>query len=339
MNIQKRKNDHLRIVSDDACDLSTVYSQFDKLKLNYKSLPEVDLGKVDTSCEFLGRTLSFPLYVSPMTGGSIDAKSVNEILAVAANQMGVGMGLGSMRAMLEDESLVDTFDVKSLVPDVPLIGNIGLVQMNYGVSVYDLNRLIDRLKLDALSVHLNPLQEALQLEGDTNFEGLASMLMKLVDGVNVPIIVKDVGTGISSDVMTMLVDIGVQFVDVSGKGGTSWAYIEGERSNSELAAPFVKEGFNTTDLLEHHVVEYPEVSLIAGGGIRSGVDLFKSIALGAVVGNVGRPFALAAQNSLEDVIRVLELFRKQYAISMFVTGVDNYERTVGNKTLLIKENV
>ena len=273
-----------------------------------------------------------------MTGGVSEAKAMNEILAVAANEVGVGVGLGSMRAMLENEDLIDTFDIKELAQNVPVIGNIGLVQMNYGVEVDDLKRLVHRLGLDALSVHLNPLQEALQPEGDTDFSGLRKKLQVLVSELGVPVIVKDVGVGVSGDVISELVDIGVQYVDVSGAGGTSWAYIEGERSDFDLAAPFVHEGFKTPDLLEQQVLEFPECNLIAGGGIRSGVDMFKSIALGAVVANAGRPFALEAAKNLAATVSLLEKWKKQFEICMFVTGVSKYDDVVGNRSLLVKNN-
>jgi isopentenyl-diphosphate delta-isomerase len=339
MNINKRKKEHLEIVSQDASDLSIGGNAFSSLKLNYMSLPEVDLSKVSSETEFLGKTLSFPFYISPMTGGADEAKSVNEILAVAANQTGVGMGLGSMRAYLEDESLFDTFNVRDLAAQVPLIGNIGLVQMNYGVSIDDIKRLIDLFGLDAMSVHLNPLQEALQPEGDVSFVGLLDKLQSLIKALDVPVIVKDVGMGISSDVMSDLVEVGAEYVDVSGHGGTSWSYIEGQRGSMSLADPFVEEGFNTVDLLFDNVLEFPEVSFISGGGLRSGVDVFKSVALGAVVGNSARPFALAAMKSLEDVVNLIEEWKKQFQISMFVTGVSEIDSVVGNRSLLQKKNV
>ncbi len=309
-DIGDRKDDHLRIIADDSADSSS--SGFDEIQINYRSLPEISLDDVDCSCEFLGYKLSMPFYISPMTGGTDSGGVMNKRFAAAAQEARVGMGLGSLRILLENRDLVETFNVKSLMPDVPLIGNLGLVQLNNGVTVDDIKWLVESLELSAMSFHLNPLQEALQHGGDTNFEGLKAKLRDL--DIGVPIIVKDVGFGIEPELAKELLGY-VDYVDVGGKGGSNWAYIEGQRGDDDLAQPFYNVGYRTSDILKS-----VEGNVIAGGGIRSGVDVFKSLCLGAEAACAARPFALD-----EDAGKTLEVMKEQLRIAMFISGVKSVD--------------
>lgn len=328
-DISKRKLDHVRIAKSPASDMKS--SSFSRIKLNYRSLPEVDLGDVDSSCDFLGRRLSFPFMVSGMTGGADDLGLVNRIIAEGCREAGVAFSLGSVRAMIEDRDLVSSYDVRDVLGDMPLIINLGLVQLNYGVNVSDIEWCIETLKADMVCFHLNPLQEALQIDGDTNFSDLKSRLAEVVAQLKVPVMVKDVGFGISPKVYSELLECGVECIDVSGSGGTSWAYIEGERGDSNLATDFLGVGLDTVSLLS----ECEGGFKIAGGGIRSGVDIFKSVCLGASLGTSARPILLAAEDGVLGVVDLLTRWRRQFQICQFVTGVSSYAEVLGNRDLII----
>ncbi|MEK6588985.1 MAG: type 2 isopentenyl-diphosphate Delta-isomerase [Chloroflexota bacterium] len=319
----QRKADHIRVnlEEDVGSGLSTGLEHF---RFEHNALPELDLHAVDTRLSFLGRQLRAPLLISSMTGGTAEAGRINRNLAEAAQETGVGMGLGSQRAAIEDPALAETFNIRDFAPDVLLFANLGAVQLNYGYGPAEAQRAADMVRADALVLHLNPLQEALQPEGDVNFNGLLLKIEKICRGLTVPVVVKEVGWGISPSVARRLVGAGVAAIDVAGAGGTSWSQVEMHRAQdpkqAAIAAAFVDWGIPTAQALVDLRQAMPEVPLIASGGLRGGIDLAKALALGAKIGAMAGPFLRAAVESTEDVIALIERTVNELRIAMFATG-------------------
>ena len=293
-----RKADHIRINLRSDVSAKGVSSGFEQYRFLHQALPELDLDRVDTSLELFGRRLAAPLLISSMTGGTAEAREINQTLAEVAQSAGLAMGLGSGRVLLEHPEVEDTFDVRPLAPDVLLFANLGAVQLNKGVTVDDCRRLVDRLSADALVLHLNPLQEALQPEGDTRFAGLLGRIEALCRQLESPVVAKEVGWGIAPDAVRRLLDAGVAAIDVAGAGGTSWSEVERHRIQdpvrARVAEAFAGWGISTAEALcaARHVA--PAALIFASGGVRSGLDACKAIALGADLVGMAGPFLRAA---------------------------------------------
>ena len=319
----ERKADHIRVNLEQDVN-SGLISGFQSLRFEHNALPELDLDEIDLSQELLGRRLAAPLLISSMTGGTPQAGEINRNLAVAAQNAGIAMGLGSQRVAIEDPALAGTFNVRGLAPDVLLFANLGAVQLNYGYGADEAQRAIDMIEADALVLHLNPLQEAVQMEGDTNFGGLLAKIEDLVASVTVPVIAKEVGWGISASVATRLVEAGVAVIDIAGAGGTSWSQVEmhraAEQRQAELASRFVDWGIPTAEALRQVHAALPDVPIIASGGLRTGIDLAKSIALGARLGGMAGPFLRAAAESTDQVSELVEDTLRELRVCMFATG-------------------
>lgn len=292
------------------------------------ALPEIDLESISTACEFLGHKLACPLLISSMTGGTPAAGEINERLARVAQEFGLALALGSVRAAVENEGLAPTFQVRRWAPDVFLLCNLGAVQLNYGYGRDECMRAVEITEADALVLHLNPLQEAFQPSGNTRFAGLLRKIESLVRDLPVPVIVKEVGWGISGDVARRLVDCGVSAIDVAGAGGTSWSEIESLRMGPDdplrkVAEDFREWGIPTAEAIRQVRRECPDVALIGSGGLRTGIDLAKALALGADIGGIALPFLKAAavsESALRDeVTRVLRGLR----LVMFCIGAEN----------------
>jgi isopentenyl-diphosphate delta-isomerase len=245
-------------------------------------------------------------------------------LAEAAQAAGVAMGLGSQRAALEDRRWEATFQVRRLAPSIPLLANLGAVQLNYGYGLDDCKRAVEMVGADALVLHLNPLQEAVEPDGDGNFAGLLDKIGAVCRHLGVPVIAKEVGWGIAAETARRLVEAGVSVIDVAGAGGTSWSQVAMHRAQTpeqaELAAAFADWGIPTVRALQAVRRELPHVPLIASGGLRSGVDLAKCIALGADVGALAGPFLKAAADSAAALQTLIALVLGQLRVAMFATG-------------------
>lgn len=321
--VSRRKADHIRInlEEDVASGLTT---GFEHLRFEHNALPELDLREVRTDLSFLGRRLAAPVLISSMTGGTPEAAQINRALARGAQQTGVAMGLGSLRAAIEDPSLADTFRVRDAAPDILLLANLGAVQLNYGYGPAECRRAVELVEADALVLHLNALQEALQPEGDTNFAGLLNRIEAVCRSMPVPVIAKEVGWGISGAAARRLVDAGVAAIDVAGAGGTSWSQVEMYRTEdaqaSRLAAAFVGWGIPTAEAVRQVRAALPAIPLIASGGLRSGTDIAKAIALGADLGAMAGPFLKAAAESPEAVVREIEQVVSELRLVLFATG-------------------
>lgn len=318
-----RKADHIRVnlEEDVASGLTT---GLEKLRFEHNPLPELDLAEVTTELGFLGRQLGAPLLISSMTGGTDRAAAINRNLAQAAQERRIAMGLGSQRVAIEDASRAESFAVREWAPDVLLLANLGAVQLNYGYGLKQAQRAVDMIEADALVLHFNALQEALQPEGDTDFSGLLGKIEALCGQLPVPVIAKEVGWGISASAARRLVEAGVAAIDVAGAGGTSWSQVEMHRASdpaqAALAAEFVAWGIPTAEAVREIRRELPDVPLIASGGLRGGLDIAKCIALGADLGGMAGPFLRAAAESAEAVVELIDHTSRVLRVCMFATG-------------------
>lgn len=328
-NHPQRKADHLRITLEEDVSFETVTAGFERYRFVHCALPEISLEAVDTTTQFLGKPLRAPLLIASMTGGTPQGREINRRLAHAAQATGTGMGLGSLRAALEDPAVADTYRVRDMAPDIPLLANLGAVQLNYGYTVDHYRCAVEMVEADGLILHLNPLQEALQPEGQTDFSDLLRKIERVCRALDVPVIVKEVGWGISADVARRLADAGVAAVDVAGAGGTSWSQVEMYRAQNGLqrvvAAAFRDWGIPTAEAIRQVRESLPHLPLIASGGIRDGIQVAKAIALGANVCGIARPFLVAATESAEAAIEAVAVFITQLRVAMFAAGAKDLD--------------
>jgi len=324
MSIENRKLDHISLALEEGADRNKNY--FDEYSFVHNALPEIDYKDIDTSTNFLGKKLSMPLIINSMTGGTKRGKGINMQLASIAEKHKIAFAVGSQRIMIENPNFNYGFQgIREIAPSIPILANLGAVQLNYGYGLEECKKIVNIIEADALCLHLNPLQEALQPEGDTNFFNILSKIENLVKKLSVPIIVKEVGCGISKEVANSLRKIGIKYIDVSGSGGTSWNYIETRRlKNSRLKNIFSDFGIPTPlSIKECSAVD--EIYVIASGGVRSGLDIAKSVALGAKCTGMALPFLETVEESQEKTIELIENIQKELKISMFVTGSKTLE--------------
>lgn len=321
-----RKADHIRINLQENVQ-SGLQNGLEKYRFLHQALPEMNLADVDLTSAFFGHALMAPFLISSMTGGTRQARAINRALARAAQSAGVAMALGSLRPAIEQPDLADTFRVRDLAPDILLFANLGAVQLNHGYSLDHCRRAVDLVEADALILHLNPLQEALQPEGDTVFAGLLGKIEAVCRALPVPVIVKEVGWGISGEAAARLAAAGVAAIDVAGAGGTSWSQVEKHRHRSahaaQLASLFVDWGIPTAEALTECRAAAPRIPLIASGGIRSGLEAGKCIALGAALVGMAGPLLPAAVKGEGEVERVLDRLTAELRVTMFAAGVRN----------------
>lgn len=321
--IEARKARHLDICLDEDV-ASTLESGFARVRLRHEALPECALEDVETVCDFFGRALAAPLVISSMTGGTERAREINERLAIAAQARGVALALGSQRAALVDRRLLATYAMRAVAPDVVLYANLGAVQFNYGVTIDDARRVVEDIAADGLYLHLNPLQEALQPGGDTNFRDLLTPIAQLCARLGRPVIVKSVGAGISPRTAARLLDAGVAGIDIAGAGGTSWARVEGRRSDDPeryaLAETFAGWGYPTAEATAAVRAAFPGVAIVASGGVRTGVDVAKAFAVGADFAGAALPFLEPATRSAEAVGVAIDAIVAGLRIAMFASG-------------------
>lgn len=328
-----RKNDHIRICAESDVESTPSLPLFSAYELRSTALPECALCDISTQSEFLGQRFSLPLLITGMTGGVEKGEVINEVLSEAASRMRIPMGLGSQKIMLQRKESRKMFDVKARHPKLFVMGNIGASSLNYGVTLSDLQNLVDDLKLDAFALHLNPLQECIQPEGETNFSNLLRNIEKTVRALEVPVLVKEVGMGLDSESMRRLLECGVRAIDVGGLGGTNWSAIEGRRGNLEtqrLGELFRHFGVRTDVALvrgaEMKKQTRSNVELVATGGVRDGLQVAKAVALGASMAGVGLPLLRAVlggrtkEESLENVLREISFFEKSLRIAMLCSG-------------------
>ena len=324
--LPSRKSDHIRINLEEDVR-SSITTGLEKYHFVHQALPELNLDEINLSQTLFGKVLKAPILISSMTGGTSEAASINKVLAECAQETGIAMGLGSQRAALEHPEMAYTYQVRQFAPDILLFANLGAIQLNYSYTLEHCKRAIDMVGADALILHLNALQEALQPEGDTRFDGLIDKIEAVCRQIKVPVIAKEVGWGISEKAARQLANAGVAAIDVAGAGGTSWSQVEMYRNPDEhqarIAGVFRNWGIPTAESIRAVRAAVPGMVVIASGGLRDGVDLAKCLALGACLGGMAGPFLKAAAVSPEETLKVIYEIRQELAICMFAVGVPN----------------
>jgi isopentenyl-diphosphate Delta-isomerase len=300
-------------------------------------LPELDWAEIDLKTSFLGKSLAAPLLISSMTGGTELAQLINYRLAAAAQQFGIAMGVGSQRVAIENPQVAATFAVRSVAPDILLFANLGAVQLNYSYGIAECQRVIDLLEADALVLHLNPLQESVQTHGDTNFRGLLKKIAVLCQQLPVPVITKEVGNGISGSMAQKLIEAGVSAIDVAGAGGTSWARVESERAadlrQQRLGQTFANWGIPTAECITAVRSVAPTIPLIASGGLRDGLEVAKTVALGADLAGLALPFLQAAAESEAALHSFTDTLIAEITTVLFCTGSATLAELRANQVL------
>lgn len=322
--IKERKLKHIQVCLEYHVEYTTKTTGLELVAWNYNALPDVSLEDVNLETEFLGKTLRAPLLIGAMTGGAERAAKINRNLAIAAQHLGIGMMLGSQRAMLEIESARASFQIRDVAPDILLVGNIGVAQFKKGYGAVEARAAIELVGADAIAFHTNPLQEALQPGGDTDFAGLIPILERVVPMVGYPVMLKEVGHGLGGNVARSVQNVGFAALDVAGAGGTSWAKVEDFAHNGRLEHPDLDEiGIPTAQALKECHAALPEMPLMASGGIRTGLELAKALSLGASVAAMAKPLLEPALHSPEAVIAHLEKVIFELRVALFVAGVED----------------
>jgi isopentenyl-diphosphate delta-isomerase len=320
----RRKREHIDTVLSQDVRAKGVTTGFERFQFDHVALPELALRDVDLSLTVWNRRLAAPLLISSMTGGTAAARDINLRLAEAAQVLGLAMGVGSQRAAVEDSTLADTYHVRRAAPDILLFANLGAVQLNRGFGIDEAKRAVEMIEADALILHLNPLQEAVQPEGDRDFRDLAAKIAQVARALPVPLIVKEVGNGISGAVARRLAECGVAAIDVAGAGGTSWSEVEAYRSRDPMARQVAHEfagwGIPTALSLMEVRRAAPGLMLFASGGIRGGVDAAKAIRLGATLVGSAAPVLGSATATAEAVVARMERLVQELRIAAFCTG-------------------
>ena len=321
---QARKADHIRICLDENVQCQQLTTGLEHYRFRHTCLPELDWQEIELSTQFLGKGLGAPVLISSMTGGTEAAHQINLRLAAVAQAYGLAMGVGSQRVAVENPDLMTTFSVRRVAPDIFLMANLGAVQLNYSYGVDQCRRVVESLEANALILHLNPLQEAVQTGGDTNFKGLLGKIEAICNALPVPVIAKEVGNGISAAMVQRLKNAGIAAVDVAGAGGTSWAKVESERATDpvqrRLGQTFADWGIPTADCIVAARQATPTLPLIASGGLRNGLDVAKTLALGADLAGLAFPFLRAANQSEEAVAALADVLLAELKTVMFCTG-------------------
>ncbi len=320
----RRKADHIRINLEEDVQFSRLRTGLERYRFVHQALPELNLEDIDTTLTLFGRKLQAPLLISSMTGGTEEGKILNMRLAKVAQRHGLAMGLGSQRAALEDPEVAHTFQVRVVAPDILLFANLGAVQLNYGYEVEEYCRVIDMVKADALFLHLNVLQEAVQPEGNTHWGGLLKKIERVCRAVPVPVICKEVGWGISERAAYQLAGAGVAALDVAGAGGTSWSEVEYHRAptafHAQVAQAFADWGIPTVESLQRARQGAPDLPIFASGGLRDGIDMAKCLALGATLCGIAGPLLQAAARSAEALDEAIQTLIAQLRIAMLCTA-------------------
>lgn len=316
--IRDRKAEHIDLALDEQIQLRANF--FEDYYFDHEALPELDLAEVDVATSFLGKPLEAPLLISCMTGGTDDASRINRNLAIAAEETGIALGVGSQRKAIEDPEMVSSFQVRDVAPTAPLLANLGAVQLNYGFGIDECRAAVEMIDADALVFHLNPLQEALQPEGQCDFRNLIDQMGEIASKLDVPVIAKEIGCGLAGPTAQRLKEVGIRIIDTAGLGGTSWARIEARRaSDVDLGELFADWGVSTPRSIRE-LNEVGGLTVIGSGGVRSGLDVAKAIALGADLVGLAQPFLEAANESAERTVEKCRRTVRELRIAMFCAG-------------------
>jgi isopentenyl-diphosphate delta-isomerase len=326
--IEKRKADHIKICLNEAAQAREVTTGFEDVQFIHRALPEVDKQKIDLSTTVLGHKFSAPLIVGAMTGGTAEAMRINGAMAEAVEHLNLGMGVGSQRAAIEDPKLEKTFSVaRKRAPNAFLIANIGGVQLVHGYGVREVKKAVEMIEADAVAVHLNALHEAVQPEGQTDFKGILAKIGAVAGTLDMPVIVKETGGGIGAEDARKLEAAGVKAIDVGGVGGTSFAAVEYYRSEVTsmehlLGGVFWDWGIPTAVSLVE-TAQTVKIPVFASGGVRSGVDVAKALALNACLASVSLPVLQTAVKGTKETENLLSFFIEELKNVMFLVGAEN----------------
>lgn len=328
-SIERRKSEHIQISLNEQVTGKSISTGLAAYRFIHNALPEFAFEDISISTKFLNHVCRTPFLISSMTGGTAFAEEININLATAAEAQGWIFALGSTRALLDNDSHGASFQMREYAPNIPIIANLGAVQLNYGYGIEECQKIIESTDADMLVLHLNSIQEVIQPNGDTNFSGLLQKIESLCRMLEVPVGVKEVGWGIDGITAQKLKDVGVSFIDVAGAGGTSWSQVEKFRAADPIkraaAEAFSEWGIPTAEAIQLVRKENPELSLIASGGIASGVEGAKAIALGANLVGIGRSILKAATESPEAVIESMKIKEMELRMAMFGIGVNTIQ--------------
>jgi len=330
---RERKADHLKIALEEEVQFREKTTGLEKVafkgvELEYKALPEMDKKEIRLGTEFLGKKFKLPLMVEAITGGTEEAEKINKDIAKACQETGIGMGLGSQRAMVEDASLKHTYFVRDVAPDIFLAGNLGVTELGK-YDAEDIGKMLNDVGADALAVHINAAQAALQPEEETDFKGRVEEIEKLAKALKKPVYVKEVGHGIGLETAKSLAKAGVKAIDVAGAGGTSWTAIDSKRGSKEIGETFWDFGIGTAESILQCRKAF-KGKIIASGGIRTGLDCAKAIGLGADLCGLALP-ALKAQEKegSSGVKKLIEKLGEELRIAMFLAGAKDLKGLKG----------
>ena len=336
--IKERKEKHISNCLEKNISFEKKTTLLENYDFIHQALPELDLNEIDLSITVKGKKLKAPLMISPMVGGTDRGREINLMLAECAEEMGIGFSVGSQRITKIHRESLETYQVREKAPNVLLFANLGLVQLNYGFTLTDCINVKEEIDADILTFHLNPLQEAIQHGGDVNFKGLGEKLRNICENVDFPIVVKEVGHGISEETARSLVEKGVFGIDTAGAGGTSWSKVESEGTEEVLGAEgrgtvesvncrvgscFSEWGIPTATSIQYVRKASTDIFLIASGGIKTGLDAAKAIALGADMASIGLPIFKLAAHGKEKVMNYLRQTVEELRLAMFLTGSGN----------------
>ncbi len=329
---QKRKSDHIKTCLEKDVQAKEATTGFEDIRFVHKSLPEVAKNEVDLSTYFLGHEFKAPLIVGAMTGGTPEAEKINATIAEAIENLGLGMGVGSQRAAIQDPKLAPTFSVtRKKAPNAFLIANIGGIQLVHGYGSKEVKKTIEMIQADAVAIHLNALQEAVQPEGQTNFKGVLARIAEIASELDKPVIVKETGCGIGAEEAKKLEEAGVKAIDVGGLGGTSFAAVESYRFNppendfkQSLGEAFWDWGIPTAASLVE-ITQTVKIPIIASGGVRHGIEVAKALALGASLTSVSQPILQAAMKGVSEAENMLSAMIGELRNTMFLVGAKNIE--------------
>jgi isopentenyl-diphosphate delta-isomerase len=324
---QNRKDEHIKIALQENVQATRITTGFEDVYLIHQALPEVNRANINLASTVFGHKFAAPIFLGAMTGGTKAAARINAALAEAAETLHLGMGVGSQRAAFEDSNQEASFRlVRKIAPSAFLVANLGAPQLFKGYGLQEAQQAVDMIEANALAIHLNPLQEAVQPEGETNFNGVLHKITELAETLPVPVIVKETGAGISAETATQLRQTRVAAIDVSGAGGTSWAAVEyhrakqlGDEAHQRLGKALWDWGIPTVASLVE-VLQPPRIPVIASGGIRSGTEIAKALALGASLASVSTPLLQPATQSADHVTQTLKFFIEELRTTMFLAG-------------------
>ena len=326
--ISDRKLEHLLICKNYDVEFKNKTTGFEDIELIHNALPEIDKNDIDLSTSVFGKKLDSPLFITAITGGHPASKEINKQLAIVAEENNIALGVGSQRAACEHPELADTYSVvRDNAPDCLLVGNIGAPQLNLA------NKAVEILDADILAIHLNPLQESIQPEGDLDARGYLDLISKITDAVDIPVMAKETGCGISGETAKQLADAGVSFIDIEGAGGTSWAAVETYRAEDRYYGELFWDWGIPTAISTAEVVNNVDIPVVSSGGIRSALEAAKAIALGADSVGMALPY-LKKSISHEELTQFINKFNDSLRIAMFLVGANNIEELKQSKLVV-----